>query len=616
MNRTDILKRSIGVTFQDGKAIVRVWAPKAEAVAVKLVKEDRSFPLSREEYGYWKQTMDSFRPSDRYTFVLDGEKELPDPASLSQPEGVHGPSRALDLTGFRWTDQGWQNLPLEDYLLYELHTGTFSPEGSFKGVEERLDYLKDLGVTAIELMPVAQFPGGRNWGYDGVYPYAVQHSYGGAEGLQQLVDACHRKGLAVVLDTVYNHLGPEGNYFGAYGPYFNDKYHTPWGSALNFDDAWCDGVRRYFVENALMWFRDFHVDSLRLDAVHAIKDFSAVHILQEIRQHTDELMKQTGRTHYLMVEQDLNDPRYINPLSKGGYGMDAQWVDEFHHALRVAAGGERTGYYSDFNGICDLAKSYRDAYVYDGQYSSHHNKKFGLKVKANEGKQFVVFSQNHDQVGNRMLGERSSQLVSYEMQKLLAGAVMVSPYLPLLFMGEEWSEPHPFLYFVSHTDPELAEAVRKGRREEFAAFHLEDEAPDPNAEETFLRSKLQWPLIEKGPHKTMREYYKTLIHIRKSHPALSVLDRQGVNVEEDAEKGTLILQRTHEQRQVQGLMNFSKEQRSVALPGTAGEWHLLLDSAHPKWMGPKAAPPRVQGGGTVMLQPESILIYSNTVLSG
>ena len=608
----DISKRSIGVSFQQGKATIKVWAPKAKEVALKPAKGGAPLPLEQEEDGYWMATTGDLRPGDRYKFLLDSEKELPDPASLSQPEGVHGPSQALDLTTFQWTDGAWKNTPLEDYLIYELHTGTFSPEGTFRGIEERLDYLVDLGITAIEIMPVAQFPGSRNWGYDGVYPYAVQDSYGGAEGLQRLVDACHRKGLAVVLDVVYNHLGPEGNYLGAYGPFFTDKYHTPWGNALNFDDAWCDGVRAFFIENALMWFRDFHIDALRLDAVHAIKDFSPVHLLQEIRQRTDRLMQETGRTHYLIVELDLNDPRFINPEAKGGYGMDAQWIDEFHHALRVAAGGERTGYYSDFDGLTHLAKSYRDAYVYDGQYSPHRKKKFGLPATENEGRQFIVFSQNHDQVGNRMLGERSSQLVSWEMQKLLAGAVLLSPYLPMLFMGEEWSEPHPFLYFVSHTDPELAEAVRKGRKEEFAAFHAEGEAPDPVSEETFQQSKLQWALIDKDRHKIMLDYYKALIHLRKTHPALRAPERKGVKVEEDSARGLLLLQRTQGTGQVQCLMNFSKQPQAVTLPGSAGEWHVLLDSAGPDWKGPKGAGHSAQGGSDVTVQPESVLVYSNT----
>lgn len=610
--KMDISKRGIGVNFSQAGASAVVWAPLADVVALKLVKEGKVVPLKKDAGGYWRADSVPIHPGDLYTVVLDEKKELPDPASLSQPEGVHGSSRAIDLTAFQWTDRKWQNHPLDYYLLYELHTGAFTEEGTFSALEEKLDYLKDLGVTAIELMPVAQFPGSRNWGYDGTYPFAVQHSYGGAQGLQRLVDTCHQKGLAVVLDVVYNHLGPEGNYLGEYGPYFTDKYKTPWGPALNFDDAWCDGARHYFIENALMWFRDFHIDALRLDAVHAIKDFSPVHILQEIRQHTNALMQLTGNTHHLIVELDLNDNRYINPVNQCGYGMDAQWIDEFHHALRVAAGGERSGYYSDFNGLGHLAKAYRDAYVYDGQWSPHRKKTFGIKASNNEGKQFVVFSQNHDQVGNRMLGERSSQLVSLEMQKLLVGAVFVSPYLPMLFMGEEWGEPHPFLYFVSHTDPQLAEAVRKGRREEFAAFHAKGEAPDPMAEETFQRSKLQWHLLEKEPHKTLRNYYKALIALRKKHPALSVLDRKAVAVLADEEKGTLVLRRTRGNGQICCLLNFSKGEQESVLSREVPEWHLLLDSAHPDWGGPMAALEKVSGGSKVLVLPEAILVYAST----
>jgi maltooligosyltrehalose trehalohydrolase len=612
MSSIDINKRGIGINFSNGVATAVIWAPLADQVALKLTKGGQVLPLQKDGWGYWRGTGLDLQPGDSYKVVLDGEKELPEPASLSQPEGVHGPSQALDLSVDSWIDRDWKNFPLEQYLIYELHTGTFSEEGTFAGIEEKLDYLKDLGITAIEIMPVAQFPGSRNWGYDGTFPFAVQYSYGGAKGLQRLVDACHSKGIAVILDVVYNHLGPEGNYLGAYGPFFTDKYHTPWGNAINFDGAWCDGVRQYFIENALMWFRDFHVDALRLDAVHAIKDFSPLHILQEIRQYTNELMEQTGRTHYLIVELDLNDNRYINSLSDCGYGMDAQWIDEFHHALRVTAGGERTGYYSDFEGIKHLAKAYWDAYVYDGQYSPHRKKKFGVQADANEGKQFIVFSQNHDQVGNRMLGERSSQLVSFEMQKLMAGAVMVSPYLPMLFMGEEWSEPNPFLYFVSHTDPDLAEAVRKGRTAEFAAFHAEGEAPDPMAEETFHRSKLQWHLPAAGRHKTMLQYYKALIALRKNHPALAVLDRKGVNVRVDEANNVLVLHRASGDHFMICAMNFSKEVQSFTIHAEGEEWQLVLDSAHPHWTGPKAALTRAKRGDTIPLQPESLLLYSNT----
>ncbi|RYG33936.1 MAG: malto-oligosyltrehalose trehalohydrolase, partial [Chitinophagaceae bacterium] len=451
-----MLKKTIGITFDNGAAHVRFWVPEAAEVAVKLVKIGEVFPLNQQPRGYWSLETEKIQEGDQYYIVIDGDRELPDPASVSQPDGVHGASQALSLDfdwmSGSWNDRDWKNIPLKDYLLYELHTGTFSEQGTFDGVAKRLDYLVDLGITAIEIMPVASFPGKRNWGYDGVFSFAAQWSYGGPKGLQELVLLCHQKGLAVVLDVVYNHLGPEGNYLGEFGPYFTDKYKTPWGNAVNFDDKGCHGVRDYFIENALMWFRDFHVDALRLDAVHAIKDFSAVHILQEIRKNVDLLMKETGRIHYLIAESDLNDPRFISPLEKNGLGMDAQWVDEFHHALRVASGEPRTGYYSDFNGVAHLAKSYADAYVYTDMYSEERMKVFGRSAEGHPGKQFIVFSQNHDQVGNRMLGERTGTLVSFEMQKLLAAAVLCAPFLPMLFMGEEWGETNPFLYFIDHTD--------------------------------------------------------------------------------------------------------------------------------------------------------------------
>jgi maltooligosyltrehalose trehalohydrolase len=610
MTKTDIARRSAGINFnEEGRAIVSVWAPLANEAAVALSEKNINVRLTKDDWGYWNTETGEVKPGDLYKIVLDG-KQYPDPASLSQPEGVHGYSKAINLRDFIFNDKDWNNLPLEEYVIYELHTGTFTPEGTFEAIEEKLDYLKDLGVNAIEIMPVAQFPGSRNWGYDGVFPYAVQDSYGGPEGLKHLTEACHKKGLAVILDVVYNHLGPEGNYHGAFGPYFTDKYHTPWGNAINFDDAWCDGVRKYFIENVLMWFRDLHIDALRMDAVHAIKDFSPTHILKEIKQNVNQLMAQTGRKHYLIVESDLNDTRFINTAEDQGFGMDAQWSDEFHHALRITTGEEKIGYYADFDGLTHLAKSYKDAYVYDGQYSPHRKKLFGVKAKNNPGKQFIVFSQNHDQVGNRMLGDRTSSLVSFEMLKLMAGAVLLSPYLPLLFMGEEYSEPHPFLYFVSHTDPELAEAVRKGRKEEFAAFHLKAEAPDPVLEETFMNSKLQWELLRQEPHRTMHQFYKALIALRKQESALSHLDRNRLEVKVNGQEQTLLLHRWHESEHINCLMNFSKQQQSVILPSYKNEWKKMFDSADTFWGG-SADPTVFSNSSNVIIQPESFLIYKN-----
>jgi maltooligosyltrehalose trehalohydrolase len=612
MVQIDVNKRSVGVNFNTpGEAEVSVWAPLKNKVSIILANNTK-VELTKDVFGYWQATTRDINKGELYKISLDESDVFPDPASLSQPEGVHGFSRATDVKAFQWKDKNWKNIPLEDYVLYELHTGTFTDEGTFAGLEKKLPYLKELGVNAIEIMPVAQFPGGRNWGYDGVFPYAVHNTYGGPEGLQQLVQACHQQGVAVILDVVYNHMGPEGNYLGSFGPYFTDKYNTPWGNAINFDDEWCDGVRKYFIENVLMWFRDFHIDALRMDAVHAIKDFSSTHILREIKQHVNKLMAATGRLHYLIVELDLNDNRFINPLEQQGFGMDAQWVDEFHHALRVTAGEDRSGYYSDFNGLKHLAKSYKDAYVFDGQYSEHRKKTFGIKAENNPGKQFIVFSQNHDQVGNRMLGERTSALVSFEMQKLMAAAVLVSPYLPMLFMGEEYAETNPFLYFVSHTDPELAEAVRKGRKAEFAAFHAQGEAPDPVDEKTFKKSALQWDLLQQPQHHTMLEYYKTLISLRKHEPALKNLNRNQLNVEENEENQVLLLHRWHEGEHILCLMNFSKSEQKATLPTYKTDWVKLLNSADSMWNGPATNDTLPAAGSPVIIQPESILIYKNS----
>lgn len=612
MNAVNTRTRTLGVNFDEkGLANVVLWAPEADRVEILLLSHNIKIPLICEEYGYWTLETDLLLPDEKYQFILNGEKYLPDPASLSQPDGVHGPSKTFDLRAFSWTDTNWKNIPLKEYITYELHTGTFTPDGTFASMEEKLDYLVDLGITAIELMPVSQFSGGRNWGYDGVFPYCVQNSYGGAEALQHLVNVCHQKGLAVILDVVYNHIGPEGNHLEEFAPYFTDKYHTPWGNAINFDDAWCDGVRLFFIENALMWFRDFHIDALRMDAVHAIKDFSPVHILQEIKEQLDFLEHQTGGCHYLIVELDLNDTRFINRVDKGGYGMNAQWIDEFHHSLRVSSGQEKSGYYSDFNGIKSLAKAYQDAYVYDGTYSDHRKKKFGIKVKENGGEQFVVFSQNHDHVGNRMLGERTSELVSFDMQKLMAGAVLASPYLPMLFMGEEYSEPGRFQYFVSHTDPELAEAVRKGRKKEFQVFHMAGEAPDPMSLEAFEESKLHWDLIEKAPHKTMLAYYKRLIEVRKKQSALSVLNRKDVHVECLEDKQIIVLQRQHKIQDVIALMNFSNKPEEVHVAVYSPVWHKLIASSDVLWNGSEDLPDTISGEINLILPPQSFTLYTN-----
>lgn len=605
----NINERAIGVNFSADKvAEVLLWAPKAKHVSLK-VNNKKEFELHSTGCGHWSITTSELKAGDLYSFIIDDE-EFADPASLSQPLDVHGPSQALDLKEFEWTDQEWKNPSLDEYIIYELHTGTFSSPGTFKGIEEKIPYLRSLGINAIEIMPVAQFPGERNWGYDGVFPFAVQHSYGGAAGLQHLVNECHRNGIAVILDVVYNHFGPEGSYFHKIGHYFTTKHKTPWGAAINFDDAWSDHVRNFFIENTLMWFRDFHIDALRYDAVHAIQDVSAVHIMKEIRQHVNQLINLTWTNHYMIAELDLNDTRYISPIEKGGYGLDAQWIDEFHHSLRVCAGQEKTGYYEDFDGVQHLAKAYQDAYVYDGTYSQHRRRKFGMKTDDLEGKKFIVFSQNHDQIGNRMLGERSSRLVGFEMTKLLAAAVLVSPYVPMLFMGEEYGETNPFMFFTSHSDKELIENVRKGRKEEFAAFHIKGEPLDPQHDETFLRSKLQWHLLHEGKHNQLLSFYRAMIELRRSDPALKQLNRKQTLAEADVNEQTLHLHRWHNDHHVLCLMNFSKEPKMIPV-SLERHWSMIFDTSSHLWGGPGESSHELPDiNNTIRVAPESMLILT------
>lgn len=602
-----------GVRFSGKEAAVNVWAPHAKKVELLIAERDICIPMEKGLYGWWTLYTPLLFRGDFYRIVIDEQKALPDPASLSQPGGVHGPSQAIDLQSFEWTDNGWKNPPLSAYVIYELHTGTFTEDGTFQGVIDRLDYLADLGITAIELMPVAQFPGTRNWGYDGVFPYAVQDSYGGAFSLMKLVDKCHEKGIAVILDVVYNHVGPEGNYLAESAPYFTDKYKTPWGQAINYDDAWCDGVRNFFINNALMWFRDFHIDALRLDATHAIKDFSNVHILKALKERTNELMQETGKKYYLIAESDLNDNRLVKEID-GGYGLDAQWSDEFHHSLRVATGLEPTGYFSDFDGVAHFAKSYKDAYVFDGAFSRHRSRFFGSKTLGIPSDKFIVFSQNHDQVGNRMLGERTSMLLPFDKQKLLAAAVLLSPFIPLLFMGEEWGAKQPFLYFVSHSDPKLIEAVRKGRKQEFAAFHAEGEAPDPQAPDTFRQTVLDWSTATGEPHYTLWKLYRHLIRLRKQYRSIASTPRDEMKVLLSEDATTVTVQRSRGSEQTILFLNFSDKEQVMVLP-EAPVWHLLLDTSAVEWGGVCRPVTVQQANAVLMLAPASAIIYSNHVHS-
>jgi maltooligosyltrehalose trehalohydrolase len=466
--------------------------------------------------GWWSVDAPDVGPGTDYAFALDGGPPLPDPRSPWQPHGIHRCSRLLDHGAFRWTDAGWQAPPLAAGLIYELHVGTFTPGGTFEGAIERLEHLRDLGVTHVELMPVAEFSGTRGWGYDGVDLWAPHHAYGGPEGLKRLVDACHARGLAVILDVVYNHLGPAGNYLARFGPYFTDRYRTPWGDAVNLDGPGSDEVRRFFCDNALMWLRDYHLDGLRIDAVHAIVDTSAVHVLEQLAEEVDALEAALGRHLVLVAESDLNDPRVIRPREAGGYGIDAQWADDFHHALHTVLTGEGDGYYADFGTLGDLAKALEQAFVYDWRYSSFRRRRHGKSPAGLSGHRFVVCLQNHDQIGNRARGDRMSHLAGVERLKIGAALVLTAPFIPLLFQGEEWGASTPFQYFTDHDDPELARAVSEGRRREFAAFGWRPEdVPDPQALETFERSKLDWDEPPREPHASLLDWHRQLIRLRR-----------------------------------------------------------------------------------------------------
>ncbi len=579
--------KNIGAIYSNGNCTFRVWAPKVNDMAVKLLsadnKEKALLPMNRTDGGYWELKSTEASPGDKYFYTSPSFGDKPDPASFYQPDDVHGPSQIIDHDAHRWQDEDWKGIALEDMIFYELHVGTFTPEGTFDGVIGKLDYLAELGITAIEIMPVAQFPGGRNWGYDGTYPFAVHTTYGGVEGLKRLVDSCHRKGLAVVLDVVYNHLGPEGNYLNLYAPYFTDDYHTAWGWAINFDGHHSDDVRNYFIGNALYWFEHFHIDALRLDAVHAIIDRSAQPFLQKLAQETEALSQRKARQYYLIAESDLNDSRLLRSWEHGGFGLNGQWADDFHHSLHTALTGEAEGYYQDFKGVPDLAKAISDSFVFDGQFSSYRQRSYGNSVKGFANSQFVVFTQNHDQVGNRMLGERLSQLVSFEALKIAAGAMLLSPYLPLLFMGEEYGETRPFQYFVSHGDKDLIEAVRKGRKEEFREFAWKGEAPDPEDEKTFTASKLSWD-ITNGKHKILLEFYRRLIALRKEIPALRQSDRGSINVNHDERRKTLCWESSQEGNKALVLMNFDSQPHHFEINDG---WDKVIDSADPFWGGQK-----------------------------
>ncbi|HEV2359805.1 MAG TPA: malto-oligosyltrehalose trehalohydrolase [bacterium] len=603
------------VLLPGGRCRFRVWAPRASAVEVYLVTpRSRRVALASCDGGYYEAVVPDVEAGARYRYVLDGTVDYPDPASRLQPDGVHGPSQVVDAA-FAWKDAGWRGLPLAEYVIYELHVGAFSAAGTFDGVMGELEALADLGVTAIELMPVAQFPGRRNWGYDAVYLYAVHPEYGGAEGLKRLVDACHRRGLAVVLDVVYNHLGPEGNYLGAFGPYFTDRYRTPWGDAMNFDGPDSDAVRQFVVDNACWWVEEFHVDALRLDALHAVVDQSARHIFEELAGAVHDRARAAGRAVHVIAESGLNDPRLLRPPDRGGYGLDADWNDDFHHALHALLTGERMRYYMDFDGAADLARAWTDGFVLAGRYSPYLRRRFGAPSLDIPAERFVVFAQNHDQAGNRALGERLTALVGFEALKLAAGTVLLSPFVPLLFMGEEYGETAPFLYFTDHGDPGLAAAVRQGRYEEYP----ESEPPDPQSPETFERSRVARGHAREPRHRVLLDLYTALIRLRKTDPALANLSKGTMDVRVWDDARVLLVRRWHERSAVVAAFNFSASPAMVEAAVPAGPWKLVIDSADARWAGPgRAAPEILESRGTVMLTlaPWSFALFGTDVDPG
>ncbi len=604
-----------------------VWAPAAERVEVLLAGpggDPGRDPAGGERHvaalepgaaGYHTGTVSGVGPGDTYRYRLhraDGTTiDRPDPASRHQPAGVHGPSAVDDPSAFAWTDQGFAARPLHDQVIYELHVGTFSPAGTFDGAAAQLEHLSALGVTTIELMPVAQFPGERNWGYDGVLPYAVQDSYGGPEGLRRLVDAAHAHDIAVILDVVYNHVGPEGNHLDDFGPYFSPRYGTPWGPGLNTDGPQADPVRRYVVEHAVGFVRDHHLDGFRIDAVHGIVDTSAVHLLEELAAAVHGEAERIGRPVHLIAESDLCDPRLVRSPEAGGHGLDAQWADDLHHAVHVAITGERDGYYVDYTGLDDLRTMLRDRYVFAGRYSAHRQRTVGRPARDVPYDRFVACVQNHDQVGNRMLGERLGELTDLEGCKLAAAALLTSPFVPMLFMGEEYADPAPFRYFVSHTDPDLIDAVRTGRREEFAAFAWQGEAPDPQAPDTFDASRLDLSLARAGGHHTeLHACYRELIALRAELDLLRRPDAPDPDVVAVPGRQTLALHRRDGPRAVAVVINAEPSDVEVALPAAPGTWTVRLDTAATRFGGPGRAgdPTFTAGVLRVSVGPRSVVV--------
>ncbi len=499
----------------DGQTRFTVWAPAAERLALQLVERDVSLPMDLGPFGYHTLLADA-PPGTRYQFEFPDGRRRPDPASRAQPHGVHGPSMVVPRTSGPH-GHPYRCPPLADHVLYELHIGTFSGDGTFGGAIRHLDHLRDLGVTAVEVMPIAQFPGDRNWGYDGVGMFAAQASYGGIEGLRAFIAACHARSLAVIVDVVYNHIGPEGNYLADFGPYFTDRYRTPWGAALNFDGPHSDHVREFFIQSALHWIVECEADGLRLDAIHAIVDHSPITFIEELTARVHQQAAAAGRNALLIAESGDNNPRLVRPPARGGYGLDGCWNDDYHHAVRCALTGESRGYYKPYGQASQISKAIRDRFVFAGEYSSAHERRHGAPAADIPHHQLIAFTQNHDQVGNRPHGDRLDAAAGPAAARTVAALVLLAPFTPMLWMGEEFAETAPFLYFVSHSDSALIEAVRKGRAAEFVEFFANTEPPDPQSPSSFSASKLDWNRIASPDGERRLSFYRALLSLRAAH---------------------------------------------------------------------------------------------------
>jgi maltooligosyltrehalose trehalohydrolase len=528
----------------------RVWAPEARSVQVVLEGSTggAAHPLQRSARGFWSAHLPGVRPGDRYRYRVDQRGAFPDLASRFQPEGVHGPSEIVDPRAFAWTDAGWRNVPRQDLVVYELHVGTFSPEGTFAGAEKKLDPLTDLGVNAIELMPLADFPGNRGWGYDGVCLYAPARCYGRPDDLRRLVDAAHRRGLAVLLDVVYNHLGPDGNYTGVYSPYYSSKRsRTPWGDALNFDGTHSASVRDFFIENALHWLHEYHFDGLRVDATHAIRDESPRHFLAELTGRARESLP--GRAVHLIAEDHGNLVHMLRPESEGGWGFDGLWADDFHHQLRRLLAGDCESYYRDFSGTVDhLVTTIQKGWFFCGQFSEHLQRPRGTDPQGLPPRSLVVCLQNHDQVGNRALGQRLHHQVDLAAWRAASALLLCSPATPLLFMGQEWAASSPFLFFTDH-HRDLGRRVTEGRRHEFRHFSAfadpatRERIPDPQAVATFEASRLDWSERARPPHAGVLALYRELLRLRRTEPALRATGRDSYAVTAIGDSALALLRR-------------------------------------------------------------------------